>query len=78
MKVDYDFAAEEFDDITAGCKDFIKKLLVRDPKWVMGGNCPSFFLDQCQGYGGIPFLFSGAIPYCSVSSKIKMGDHYRG
>jgi len=32
MKVDYDFAAEEFDDITAGCKDFIKKLLVRDPK----------------------------------------------
>ena len=32
LRVEFDFAAEEFDDITAGCKDFIKKLLVKDPR----------------------------------------------
>jgi len=32
MKIQYDFAAEEFEAITAGCRDFIKKLLVKDPK----------------------------------------------
>ena len=34
LKVEYDFAAEEFEAITAGCKDFIKKLLVKDPRRV--------------------------------------------
>jgi len=34
--VDFDFAAEEFDEVTAGCKDFIKKLLLKDPRQVAG------------------------------------------
>ena len=34
LKLDFDFAAEEFDEVTAGCKDFIKKLLVKDPRLV--------------------------------------------
>lgn len=34
LRVEFDFAAEEFDDVTAGCKDFIKKLLVKDPRFV--------------------------------------------
>ncbi|XP_067936648.1 uncharacterized protein [Watersipora subatra] len=32
LRIDFDFAAEEFDEVTAGCKDFIKKLLVKDPR----------------------------------------------
>lgn len=33
LRVEFDFAAEEFDEITAGCKDFIKKLLIKDPRY---------------------------------------------
>lgn len=38
LRVEFDFAAEEFEEITAGCKDFIKKLLVKDPRYVIGVN----------------------------------------
>ena len=32
LRCNYDFDAEQFAPITAGCKDFIKKLLVKNPR----------------------------------------------
>lgn len=32
LNAKFDFDAEEFEAITDGCKDFIKQLLVKDPR----------------------------------------------
>ncbi len=34
VRCNYTFDYPEFNDISADAKDFIKKLLMKDPKWV--------------------------------------------
>ena len=47
LRVEFDFAAEEFDDITAGCKDFIKKLLVKDPRYdLINSSMLTYFIPK--------------------------------